>query len=70
MDILLHRLAIGHCKKEENLLDLFVLIGLSVVLLLIGGFFVYFLKSTLNVSDSSTIDPIPEEENPSESQDK
>lgn len=51
-------------------MNLFVFIGFSVVLLLIGGFFVYFLKSTLNVSDSTSIDPLPEDENSTDSPDK
>jgi hypothetical protein len=39
-----------------------VVIGLAFVLLGIGGFFVYFLKSSLNTSDSTTIDPVPEDD--------
>ncbi|MGD7023185.1 hypothetical protein ACQCVK_11365 [Rossellomorea vietnamensis] len=51
-------------------MDLFVFIGFSVVLLFIGGFFMYFIKSTLNVSDSSSIDSLPEDENSTDSSDK
>jgi hypothetical protein len=47
-------------------MDLMVVIGFTFVLLLIGGFFVYFLKSTLNISDSSSIDPVPEEDSPAD----
>ncbi|WP_168413083.1 hypothetical protein [Bacillus salacetis] len=49
-------------------MDLFVVLGFAFVLLFIGGFFVYFLKSTLNIPDSSSIDPVPEEETPAEDQ--
>ncbi|MGM0847200.1 MAG: hypothetical protein ACQEUT_19765 [Bacillota bacterium] len=43
-------------------MDLFVLIGFLAVLFFIGGIFIYFLRSTLNVSDSTTVDPLPEPE--------
>ncbi|EDL65246.1 hypothetical protein [Bacillus sp. SG-1] len=43
-------------------MGILVVIGLAFVLLFIGGFFVYFLKSSLNTEDSTTVDPVPEDE--------
>ena len=38
-------------------MGILVVIGLAFVLLFIGGFFVYFLRSSLNTADSKSIDP-------------
>jgi hypothetical protein len=43
-------------------MGILVVVGLAFVLLFIGGFFVYFLKGSLNTSDSTKIDPVPEDE--------
>ncbi|WP_409253107.1 hypothetical protein V1502_04005 [Bacillus sp. SCS-153A] len=43
-------------------MGILVVIGLAFVLLFIGGFFVYFLKSSLNTEDSTSVDPVPQED--------
>ncbi|WP_456272126.1 hypothetical protein [Bacillus sp. AK031] len=43
-------------------MGILVVVGLAFVLLGIGGFFIYFLKSSLNTKDSKTIDPVPDDD--------
>jgi hypothetical protein len=60
--LLHHRLAVSEFYKEEKPMGILVVVGLAFILLFIGGFFAYFLKGSLNSSDSSSIDPVPEDD--------